>query len=77
MTRKNYLIDMDGVLVSGRARMPGADTFIERPQAGGAGCLVLTNNPMYTPGDLPHRLETIGQGIPAERIVNSAADLEP
>ena len=27
---KNYLIDMDGVLVRGRTTIPGADEFIQR-----------------------------------------------
>ena len=27
--KKNYLIDMDGVLVHGKKLIPGADTFIE------------------------------------------------
>jgi NagD protein len=69
---KNYFIDMDGVLISGRAMIPGADAFIERLRARGAEFLVLTNNPMYTPGDLSHRLKTIGLEIPVERIFTSA-----
>jgi NagD protein len=69
---KNYLIDMDGVLVSGRTIIPGADQFIERLQASGAEFLVLTNNPLYTPGDLAHRFKIIGLDIPAERIFTSA-----
>ena len=69
---KNYLVDMDGVLISGRTMIPGADTFIERLRARAAEFLVLTNNPMYTPGDLSHRLKTIGLDIPVERIFTSA-----
>lgn len=69
---KNYLIDMDGVLVSGRTIIPGADQFIARLQASGAEFLVLTNNPLYTPGDLAHRFRLIGLDIPAERIFTSA-----
>jgi len=69
---KSYLIDMDGVLVSGRTMIPGADAFIERLKARGAEFLVLTNNPMYTPGDLAHRLQAIGLDIPVERIFTSA-----
>ncbi|HEY66284.1 MAG TPA: TIGR01457 family HAD-type hydrolase [Caldilineae bacterium] len=71
-TPKSYLIDMDGVLVSGRTLIPGADRFIERLKARGAEYLVLTNNPLYTPRDLAHRLRTIGLDIPAERIFTSA-----
>jgi NagD protein len=69
---KNYLIDMDGVLVSGRTIIPGADQFIARLQASAAEFLVLTNNPLYTPGDLAHRFRLIGLDIPAERIFTSA-----
>jgi len=69
---KNYITDMDGVLVSGRTMIPGADGFIQRLQAAGSEYLVLTNNPLYTPRDLAHRLSTIGLDIPAERIFTSA-----
>lgn len=69
---KNYITDMDGVLVSGRTLIPGADQFIERLKARGAEYLVLTNNPLYTPGDLAHRLHSVGLDIPPERIFTSA-----
>ena len=69
---KNYITDMDGVLVSGRTLIPGADGFIKRLQGSGAEYLVLTNNPLYTPRDLAHRLGTIGLDIPTERIFTSA-----
>jgi NagD protein len=69
---KSYILDMDGVLVSGRTMIPGADAFIKRLEKRGARYLVLTNNPIYTPGDLAHRLHTIGLDIPAERIFTSA-----
>jgi NagD protein len=69
---KNYITDMDGVLVSGRTMISGADGFIQRLQAAGSEYLVLTNNPLYTPRDLAHRLSTIGLDIPAERIFTSA-----
>jgi NagD protein len=69
---QSYLIDMDGVLVSGRTIILGADQFIERLKARGAEYLVLTNNPLYTPRDLAHRLQTIGLDVPVERIFTSA-----
>ncbi|MEW6567055.1 MAG: HAD-IIA family hydrolase [Chloroflexota bacterium] len=68
----NYLIDMDGVLVSGDSLIPGADAFIERLKKRGAGYLVLTNNPMYTPRDLSHRLNSMGLDVPPELIFTSA-----
>ena len=50
-TVKNYLIDMDGVLIRGMQLIPGAAEFIERLKARGSKFLVLTNNPIYTPGE--------------------------
>jgi NagD protein len=69
---KNYLMDMDGVLVRGFEMVPGADRFIARLNAAGAEYLVVTNNPNYTPGDLAHRLQMTGLAVPAERIFTSA-----
>jgi len=69
---KSYLIDMDGVLVSGRTMIPGADQFIQRLQVREAEFLVLTNNPIYTPRDLAHLLKTSGLDVPAARIFTSA-----
>jgi NagD protein len=69
---KNYLIDMDGVLVTGGTMIPGADAFIARLRERGAKHLVLTNNPRYTPGDLSHRLLGMGLEVDPERIFTSA-----
>ena len=69
---RNYLIDMDGVLVRGSEMIPGAGEFVARLVAGGAKYLVLTNNPLYTPGDLSHRLGAMGLNVPPERIFTSA-----
>jgi NagD protein len=72
MQPKNYLIDMDGVLISGHSIIPGAGRFIEKLKARGAKYLVLTNTPTYTPRDLAHRLQTMGLDISAERVFTSA-----
>jgi NagD protein len=69
---KNYLMDMDGVLVTGTAIVPGAEKFIARLKERDAKYLVLTNNPRYTPGDLAHRLQWIGLEIPPQHIFTSA-----
>ncbi|HUT20943.1 MAG TPA: HAD-IIA family hydrolase [Anaerolineae bacterium] len=63
---------MDGVLLRGSALVPGADVFIERLRERGLEYLVLTNNPMYTPRDLAHRMHISGLEVPAERIFTSA-----
>jgi NagD protein len=63
---------MDGVLVSGSTMIPGADSLIEQLKGQGIPFLVLTNNPLYTPGDLAHRLRSIGLDVPAGNIFTSA-----
>ncbi len=70
--KRNYLIDMDGVLVTGKTLIPGADEFIKRLLDSETKFLILTNNPLYTQRDLEHRLNTIGLRVPAERIFTSA-----
>ena len=72
MSCKNYLIDMDGVLVRGTSAIPGAVQFIDRLGTCGCKYLILTNNPLYTPGDLAHRLQVSGLNVPDTRIFTSA-----
>jgi NagD protein len=69
---KNYITDMDGVLARGATLIPGAAEFIRKLQDHGVEYLVLTNNPLYTPRDLAHRLKTNGLEIPMERLFTSA-----
>lgn len=72
VTRKSFLLDMDGVLVRGRKPIPGAQEFIGRLISTGTKFLVLTNNPLYTPRDLQHRLQSEGLDISAEHLFTSA-----
>jgi NagD protein len=69
---KSYLIDMDGVIVRGSELIPGADQFLARLQARGIKFLILTNNPMYTPIDLLHRLQRIGVNLITDHLYTSA-----
>jgi len=72
MQKKSYLIDMDGVLISGKTLIPGADTFIETLKSKAIKFLVLTNNSTYTQVDLAYRLKIIGIDVKAEQIFTSA-----
>ena len=72
MEKKSFLIDMDGVLVSGRKLIPGADQFIETMKSKGIKFLILTNNSIYTQVDLAHRLQVIGIDVDADHIFTSA-----
>jgi len=69
---KNYLIDMDGVLISGSTIIPGADAFIQRLRERGAKFLLLTNNSRHTPRDLAFNLQKIGLHITEQNIFTSA-----
>src|SRR4029079_18146522 len=69
---KNYICDMDGVLVLGSQVVPGANDFIRRLQEVGAKFLVLTNQSLYTPRDLFARLQRIGLDVPINAIYTSA-----
>ncbi len=69
---KSYLIDMDGVIVRGNALIPGADGFLRRLRQLGSKFLILTNNPMYTPLDLQHRLQRLGIDVSPDHIYTSA-----
>lgn len=69
---KNYICDMDGVLISGDRMIPGADKFIARLREKKAKFLVLTNNSRYTPRDLSHNLQRVGLDIPEELLFTSA-----
>ncbi len=72
MNPKNYLIDMDGVLIRGNTIIPGAKEFLQRLESCGCKYLILTNNPMFTPADLAHRLRMIGLEVTEDHIFTSA-----
>jgi 5'-nucleotidase len=69
---KNYICDMDGVLIRGDELVPGADAFIKRLEKAGSKFLVLTNNPIFTPRDLSHKLASLGLDIGEEKIFTSS-----
>jgi NagD protein len=70
--KKNYLIDMDGVLIHGSSLIPGADAFIAKLRERSLEFLLLTNNPQYTQEDLSKRLHGIGLDVEPRRIFTSA-----
>ena len=69
---KNFLIDMDGVLVSGTTLIPGADRFIARLRERAIKFLLLTNNSRHTQRDLAFNLQKLGLHINADNIFTSA-----
>lgn len=69
---KNFVMDMDGVIVRGSQPVPGAAEFIRKLQEKATPFLVLTNNSIYTPRDLANRLRFLGIDVPDDRVYTSA-----
>ncbi|GCE45948.1 NagD protein [Thermosporothrix hazakensis] len=69
---KNYLIDMDGVIVRGATLIPGAAEFIHKLREKEVPFLIFTNNSLYTPRDLQMRLHYMGLEVPPNAIFTSA-----
>ncbi|MBE6484342.1 MAG: HAD family hydrolase [Actinomycetaceae bacterium] len=69
---KNWLTDMDGVLIHEEKALPGAAEFLATLHEREIPFLVLTNNSIFTPRDLSARLEVAGLNVPEEHIWTSA-----
>lgn len=69
---RNYLMDMDGVIVHEEQAIPGAQEFISTLRANGHPFLILTNNSMYTARDLAVRLAHSGIQVTEKDIWTSA-----
>ncbi|MGI6258962.1 MAG: HAD-IIA family hydrolase [Anaerolineaceae bacterium] len=70
--KKNFLIDMDGVLVHGTRAVPGADKFLQTLKEQKRKYAILTNNSKYTTRDLAHRLNEAGLDVGENYIFTSA-----
>jgi len=68
---KNYIMDMDGVIVRGAEPVPGAIEFIDKMREKQIPFLVLTNNSIYTPRDLANRLRYIGINVLDDAVYTS------
>jgi NagD protein len=69
---RNWLMDMDGVLVREETAIPGAMEFIARLRETGTPFLLLTNKSIWTRRDLAARLRAGGLDVPEESIWTSA-----
>ena len=66
------MLDLDGVLLSAGAPVPGAAHAVRQLQSSRYPCAVLTNTTSVGPEVLSARLAEAGIRIPAERIVTAA-----
>lgn len=69
---RNWLCDMDGVLIHEGSMVEGADRFLERLRATHRRFLVLTNNSMFTPQVLSDRLAALGLHVDRSQFWTSA-----
>lgn len=69
---KNWLTDMDGVLIHEEVALPGAVEFISALREKDIPFLVLTNNSIFTRRDLSARLASSGLEVPESSIWTSA-----
>jgi NagD protein len=68
----SWLTDMDGVLWHEGKPIPGAQALIDKWLLSETPFLVLTNNSIYTPGDLSAKLKAGGLNVSEDRIYTSA-----
>jgi len=69
---KNYLSDMDGVILKGTTLIPGVAEFVQNLLTRGIPFLILTNDSKFTQRDLQVRLSFMGLEVPPEAIFTSA-----
>lgn len=69
---KGFLIDMDGVIYSGKKLIPGADKFVAQLQEHEVPFLFLTNNSQRTSRDVVNKLEGLGINVGEEHVFTSA-----
>ncbi|MHB8827468.1 MAG: HAD-IIA family hydrolase [Acidimicrobiales bacterium] len=63
---------MDGVLIAQGRMVPGADAFLARLRDTAAPFLVLTNNSLFTPGELSSQLNAMGLEVAEDQLWTSA-----
>ncbi len=73
MNTLGVISDMDGVIYRGKGLIPGAQQFIDRLRASGAGLVFLTNNSEQTPLDLVRKLAGLDiHGLTEANFITSA-----
>ncbi|MEZ4884316.1 MAG: HAD-IIA family hydrolase [Chitinophagales bacterium] len=70
--RQGFLIDMDGVIYSGEALIPGAKEFIDKLNEKKIPYLFLTNNSQRSRRDVVNKLARLGIEAQEENVFNSA-----
>jgi 4-nitrophenyl phosphatase len=69
---RGLLIDLDGVLYTGREPIPGAAGFLAQARRHGLAFLLVTNNSTASPEDVAVRLREMGTDVQPSEILTSA-----
>ena len=69
---QGFLIDMDGVIYSGKDLIPGADRFVAELQELHIPFLFLTNNSQRTSRDVVNKLAGLGIDVEEDHVFTSA-----
>src|SRR5947209_12382269 len=69
---RGLLIDLDGVVYSGREPIPGAAEFLAEARRRGLHFLLVTNNSTTSPELVAERLRTMRIEVTPEEILTSA-----
>ncbi len=69
---KSYIIDMDGVIVSGNTLIPGAREFTGQLIGKEHRFTRLISSPIIMQAEPQHRLRPLGLNAPAKRFFSSA-----
>lgn len=72
MSKKGYLIDMDGVIYRGSEVIPGAQEFVNRLLTEQIPFLFLTNNSQRTRRDVSEKLNRLGFHVDQSHVFTSA-----
>jgi len=70
--QKSFILDMDGVVYTGSALIPGAKGFVKNLMQGSYKFVFLTNNSFHTPLELKERLSDMGIDVHEDCFYTSA-----
>jgi 4-nitrophenyl phosphatase len=72
MHLRGLLIDLDGVVYTGRQAIPGAGEFLAQARQQGLPFLLVTNNSTRAPEQVAERMSGMGIEVAADEILTSA-----
>lgn len=72
LSKRAFIIDMDGVIYHGNRLLPGVESFVQFLQDNDKRYLFLTNSSERSPKELAQKLGRLGVTVPPEQFYTSA-----